>query len=67
MLNDRLSRGALKVTATVLSLGTNKLVGRGAGWLRRTGLLQYVAPLLLLNEGFGAYHVYLGGGDLGYW
>jgi hypothetical protein len=67
MFNDGLTRGALGVTATVLSCGTNKLVGRGAGWLRRKGLFQYVAPLLLVNEGFGAYRAYLAGGALGYW
>jgi hypothetical protein len=67
MFTDRLTRGALEATTTVLSLGTNKLVRRGAGWLRRKGLFQYVVPLLLLNEGFGAYRAYLAGGALGYW
>jgi hypothetical protein len=67
MFHNRLTRGALEATATVLSLGVNKLVGRGAGWLKRKGLFQYVVPLLLVNEGFGAYRAYLAGGALGYW
>lgn len=49
----------LHVAATVLSLGTNKLVGRATGWLQRNGLMRYVLPALLLNEAFGAYRVYL--------
>ena len=69
MLNNRRSAGggALEITATVLSLGTNKLVARGAEWLRRKGLMQYVLPALLLNEGFGAYRVYMAGGAMGLW
>jgi len=59
--------GALEVTATVLSLGSNKLVARGANWLRQNGLMQYVLPVLLLNEGFGAYRAYLAGGAMGFW
>lgn len=64
---NQIARGALAATATVLSLGTNKLVGRGAGWLRRKGLVKYVLPLLLLNESFGAYRAYLAGGAMGLW
>ena len=60
-------RYALEVTATVLSLGTNKLVAPGVRWLRQNGLTQYVLPVLLLNEGFGTYRVYLAGGAMGYW
>jgi len=69
MFSNRRSTGggALEITATVLSLGTNKLVAGGAAWLRRKGLMQYVLPVLLLNEGFGAYRAYLAGGTLGYW
>lgn len=59
--------GALEVTATVLSLGTNKLIARGAKWLRQNGLMQYVLPVVLLNECFGAYRIYLAGGAMGYW
>ena len=58
---------ALDATATVLSFGTNKLVSRGSGWLRRHGLTRYVVPLLLANEAFGAYRVYLAGGVGGWW
>jgi len=58
---------ALDVAATVLSLGTNKLVARGAGWLKRNGLIKYVLPVLLVNEGFGAYRVYAAGGAIGWW
>ena len=66
--NRRLIRGgALELTATVLSLGTNKLVARGAEWLRRKGLMQYVLPALLLNEGLGAYRAYMAGGAMGFW
>jgi hypothetical protein len=53
--------------ATILSLGTNKLVGRGAAWLKQNGLVKYVVPLLLLNEAFGASRVYAAGGALGWW
>lgn len=62
-----ISRRTLDVAATVLSLGTNKLVARGAGWLNRNGLIKYVVPVLLLNEGFGAYRAYLAGGAMGLW
>jgi hypothetical protein len=55
------------MTVTILALGTNKLVGRGTGWLRRNGLIQYVLPLLLLNESFGAYRVYVAGSAAGWW
>ena len=58
---------ALEVTATVLSLGTNKLVARSAGWLRANGLMKYVLPVLLLNESLGAYRAYLAGGAMGLW
>ncbi len=61
------SGGALEITATVLSLGTNKLVARGAVWLRRKGLMQYVLPAILLNEAFGAYRAYMAGGAIGLW
>ena len=69
MFSNRRSAGggALEITATVLSLGTNKLVARGSEWLRRKGLIQYVLPALILNEGFGAYRVYLAGGSMGFW
>ena len=60
-------RAALEVTATVLSLGTNKLVARGAGWLKRNGLMKYVVPVLLMNEGLGAYRAYIAGGAMGLW
>ncbi len=62
-----ISRRTLEVTATVLSLGTNKLVARGAGWLKRKGLIKYVVPVLLMNEAFGAYRAYLAGGAMGFW
>ena len=62
-----LGRGALEVRVTVLSLGTNKVVARGAGWLKRNGLMKYVVPVLLINEGFGAYRAYLAGGAMGLW
>lgn len=57
----------LDLAVTVLSLGTNKLVGRGAAWLKRNGLVKYVVPILLANEGFGAYRVYAAGGAIGWW
>ena len=57
----------LDVAVTLLSLGTNKLVSRGAGWLKRNGLVRYVVPLLLANEAFGAYRVYEAGGMIGWW
>lgn len=60
-------RHALEVTATLLSLGTNKLVTGGARWLKHNGLMQYVLPVLLLNEAFGAYRVYLAGRAMGFW
>jgi hypothetical protein len=62
-----IGRTALEVTATVLSLGTNRLFARGAGWLRRNGLVKYVLPVLLVNEGLGAYRVYIAGGAMGFW
>jgi hypothetical protein len=58
---------AVELAATVLSLGTNKLVARGAAWLKRHGLVKYVLPVLLVNEGFGAYRVYAAGGAFGWW
>ena len=57
----------MDVAATILSLGTNKLVARGSGWLTRNGLARYVVPALLLNEAFGAYRVYLAAGATGIW
>ncbi len=57
---------AIDVAATLLSFGTNKLVSRGAGWLKRKGLVRYVVPLLLANEAFGAYRVYEAGGLIGW-
>jgi len=61
------ARRVLDVAVTVLSLGTNKLMGRGTGWLRRNGLAQYVVPALLINEGFGAYRAYYVLGANGWW
>jgi hypothetical protein len=52
---------------TVLSLGTNKLLTRGSGWLTRRGLTKYVLPALVLNEAFGAYRAYLAAGAIGVW
>jgi hypothetical protein len=57
----------LEATATVLSFGTNKLVARGASWLKRNGLTKYVVPALLANEAFGAYRAYLAMGMSGWW
>jgi len=57
----------MELAATILSLGTNKLMGRGSGWLRRHGLARYVVPALLLNEAFGAYRAYVAGGAAGLW
>ena len=62
-----IGRRALDVTATILSLGTNKLVARGTGWLTRHGLVRYVVPALLLNEAFGAYRAFVAGGAMGWW
>lgn len=56
-----------EVIATVLSLGTNKLLARGSGWLTRKGLTKYVLPTLLLNEAFGAYRAYIAAGAIGIW
>ena len=72
LVSDRRHKGglpgrALEATATVLSLGTNKLVGRGASWLKRNGLTKYVVPALLVNEAFGAYRAYLAMGMSGWW
>lgn len=50
---------AFHAVETVLSLGTNKLVRAGFGWLRDRGLTRYVLPALLINEGIGAYRIYL--------
>jgi hypothetical protein len=60
-------RRLLDAAVTVMALGTNKLAGRGAGWLARRGLARYVLPALLLNEAFGAYRAYLAGGAMGWW
>lgn len=57
----------LDVAVTVLSLGTNKLMSRGTGWLKRNGLASYVVPALLINEGFGAYRAYYVIGANGWW
>lgn len=59
--------GVLDAAVTVLSFGTNKLAVRGAAWLARRGLLKWVVPVLVLNEGFGAYRAYLAGGAMGLW
>ena len=58
---------AVEIAATVLSLGTNKLLARGSRWLTRNGLARYVMPALLLNEAFGAYRAYLAAGAVGFW
>jgi hypothetical protein len=58
---------ALDAVATLLSLGTNKLAGRGASWLKRNGLAKYVVPALLMNEAFGAYRAWLALGATGWW
>ena len=58
---------ALEVAVTVLSLGTNKLLKRGTGWLTRNGLAAYVVPALVVNEAFGAYRAYLVLGGGGWW
>ena len=57
----------LDAAATVLSLGTNKLVKAGLPWLRRNGLARYVVPALLVNEAFGAWRAYLVMGSAGWW
>jgi hypothetical protein len=57
----------LEVVVTILSFGTNKLVARGAAWLKRNGLVKYILPVMLANEGFGAYRVYIAGGSIGWW
>jgi len=57
----------LDVAVTLMSLGTNKLLARGSGWLRRNGLARYVVPALLLNEAFGAYRAYVAAGAMGLW
>ncbi|HEY0013124.1 MAG TPA: hypothetical protein VGB79_09770 [Allosphingosinicella sp.] len=62
-----LGRRALDVTVTILSLGTNKLIHRGTGWLTRHGLVRYVVPAIVLNEAFGAYRAFVAGGALGWW
>lgn len=62
-----IARSALELVATVLSLGTNKLVSRGSGWLKQKGLMKYMLPVVLLNEGFGAFRAYLAGGAMGLW
>ena len=64
---QRLSSRILDVTATIFSLGTNKLVKAGLPWLKRKGLAQYVVPALLMNEAFGAYRAYLAMGMAGWW
>ena len=51
----------------MLSLGANKLVAKGTRWLKRNGPIKNVVPLLLLNEGFGAYRASLAGGAMGLW
>lgn len=63
----RPAQRALDAVATVLSLGTNKLVGRGASWLKRNGLARYVVPALLANEAFGAYRAWLALGATGWY
>ena len=60
-------RRALDVSVTILSLGTNKLLHRGTGWLTRHGLVRYVVPAIVLNEAFGAYRAFVAGGALGWW
>lgn len=62
-LRDR----TVELVVTVLSLGTNKLVARGSGWLTRKGLTKYVLPALVLNESFGVYRAYLAAGAIGGW
>ncbi|HEX8193093.1 MAG TPA: hypothetical protein VF552_09350 [Allosphingosinicella sp.] len=62
-----LGRRALDVTVTILSLGTNKLIHRGTGWLTRHGLVRYVVPAIVLNEAFGAYRAFVAGGAMGWW
>ena len=63
----RLAGRVVEAAATVLSLGTNRLVRRSACWLKRNGLARYVVPALLLNEAFGAYRVYVAAGMSGWW
>ena len=58
---------ALHAVETILSFGTNKLVRAGFGWLRDRGLARYVLPALLINEGVGAYRIYLSGNAIGWW
>ncbi len=55
------------MAATLLSLGTNRIFRSTASWLRRNGLIRYVLPLLFVNEGLGAYRVYIAGGMMGWW
>lgn len=65
-IRDHLRRtGAF--AATLLSFGTDRLIRRGSGWLKRNGLVRYVVPLLLLNEGFGVYRAYVAGSAIGWW
>jgi len=59
--------GAAELTATILSLGTNRLVRRGAAWLRARGLTRYVLPALLANEAFGAWRAWLALDAAGWW
>jgi hypothetical protein len=64
---QRLTSRVLEVAATLLSLGTNKLVRAGLPWLKRKGLAHYFVPALLVNEAFGAYRAYLAMGMTGWW
>ena len=67
--SDRSGPGAraLDVAVTLLSLGTNKLLKKGTGWLTRNGLAAYIVPALVVNEAFGAYRAYLVIGAGGWW
>ena len=57
----------LDAAVTIVSFGTNKLIGRATGWLQRNGLVRLILPALIVNEGFGAYRVYVAGGAFGWW
>ena len=67
MWAERLLRQTDGTLGTILSLGMNKLVLQGAGWLQANGLLRYVLPLLLANEAFGAWRAYEAGAAIGWW
>ena len=58
---------AVDLLSTILSLGTNRILRRWIGGLRAHGLIGCALPVLLINEGFGAYRIYLSGAAAGWW